>query len=289
MTAKAAVVGWPITHSLSPVLHGHWLRTYGIDGSYEKIAIPPDDFAARINELKQAGYRGVNVTVPLKEAAFALADKRHPAAVNAGAANLLVFTEDGRIGADNTDGTGLVDSLGQALGATWLGGRHVVLLGAGGAARGAIYALYTHHVAKVTVLNRSPDRACALADHARTQAPDGNFAAGALDDWPDIAPTADLVINTTSAGMKGNPALDIDLAPLPRDAAVCDIVYNPLETPLLAAARARGLTAVDGLGMLMHQAAPSFQAFFFQEMQGRMPEVTAELRAVLEKELAKGG
>jgi shikimate dehydrogenase len=284
MTVRAGVIGWPVAHSLSPVLHGHWLKQYGIDGTYEKIAAAPEDFGSTIAGLRAQGYSGVNVTVPHKEAAFALADTRHPAAANAKAANLLVFKQDGTIGADNTDGTGLVDSLGQALGPVWLGGRHVVLLGAGGAARGADFALYQHHVAKVTVLNRNPQRARALADHARAMAPDGNFAAGSLEDWPQAADKADLVINTTAAGMMGNPPLAIDLGALPKGAAVCDIVYNPLETPLLADARARGHKTIDGLGMLMHQAAPSFEAFF-----GVRPQVTPELRAVLERELKARG
>jgi shikimate dehydrogenase len=284
MTIKAGVIGWPVAHSLSPVLHGHWLKQYGIDGSYEKIAAAPEDFSSTIARLRAEGYSGVNVTVPHKERAFDQADSRRSAAVNAGAANLLVFTRDGTIGADNTDGTGLVDSLSQALGPIWLGGKHVVLLGAGGAARGAVFALYQHHVAKVTVLNRNPERARALADHARAMAPDGNFTAGSLEDWPQAADKADLVINTTAAGMKANPPLDIDLGALPKGAAVCDIVYNPLETPLLAAARARGHKAIDGLGMLMHQAAPSFEVFF-----GVRPQVTPQLRAVLERELKARG
>jgi shikimate dehydrogenase len=289
MTAKAAVIGWPVEHSLSPVLHGYWLKKYGIDGTYEKIAVPPEkDFAAEVARLRDGGCRGVNVTVPYKEAAFALADAPDDSTRQTGAANLLIF-KNGHIHARNTDGVGLADSLMQALGNIWPGGKSVVLLGAGGAARGAIWALHQQGVARITVLNRHKARAIQLVERRWSGAPDVKLRAGSLEDWESVAATADLVINTTSAGMKGNPPLAIDVGALPPGAAVCDIVYNPLETPLLAAARARNLEAIDGLGMLMYQAAPSFQAFFYKEMGGRMPEVTDELRTVLEKELANRG
>ena len=282
MTAKAGVVGWPIAHSLSPVLHGHWLKQYDIDGSYERIAIEPGTFPQRIAELRAAGFRGVNVTVPYKEEAFSLAQKKHQAAQITGAANLLVFTSDGEVGANNTDASGLFDSLEAALGRISLGGKNIVLLGAGGAARVAAFGLqHFGHVAKITILNRNKDRADGLVEHLRQYLPEAKFLTGGLEDWPDAAAEAWLVVNTTSAGMKGNPPLELDLAPLPITAAVCDIVYNPLETDLLKRAAARGHKTIDGLGMLMHQAAPSFQAFFFEEMKGKMPEVTPALRAAL--------
>lgn len=289
MTAKAGVIGWPVEHSLSPLLHGHWLKEYGIDGSYEKIPASPEEFPAKIAVLRDAGFRGVNVTVPHKEAAFALANNYRSEARNAEAANLLVFTKDGQIGADNTDGTGLADSLMKSLGDVWLGGKNIVLIGAGGAARGAVFSLYSHHVGKITILNRNPERAQTLAAHAAEFSPDGHFHAGALEDWSKAASDADLVINTTSAGMNGNPPLDLDLGALNKSAAVCDIVYSPLETRLLQDAKARGHRTIDGLGMLMHQAVPSFQAFFYEEMKGRMPEVTPALRAVLVKALQARG
>lgn len=290
MTAKAAVIGWPVDHSLSPVLHGYWLKKYAIDGSYERIAIPPQqDFGVTVLGLRDAGYRGVNVTVPYKEAAFRLADVKGQNAALTGAANLLLFGKDGRILADNTDGTGLAASLEEKLGP--LGGRdgHVVILGAGGAARGALAGLSQRGVARIIILNRHGPRADQLVEQARRQRLPGNVVAGSLEDWPGAARAAWLVINTTSAGMKGNPALAIDVGLLPPSAAVCDIVYNPLETPLLAAAKTRGLETIDGLGMLMHQAAPSFQAFFHAGMGGRRPDVTPELRAVLQEELAQHG
>jgi shikimate dehydrogenase len=281
---RAGVIGWPVDHSLSPVLHGYWLKQYGIDGSYEKIAATPEDFAATIQRLREEGYAGVNVTVPHKEVAFELADVKGQLATATGAANLLVFTKDGRIGAHNTDGTGLVDSLEQepsGVGVASLGGKNVIVLGAGGAARGIVEALYGRNVARITVLNRHAERAIQLVRHASPNRTNVKFEAGALADWKDTAKDAWLVINTTSAGMKGNPPLDLDLSPLPKDAAVCDIVYNPLETSLLRDAKARGLRTIDGLGMLMYQAAPSFQAFFYDEMGGAAPKVTGGLRAAL--------
>lgn len=290
MTAKAAVVGWPISHSLSPVLHGHWLREYGIDGSYEKIAIEPGTFPQRIAELREAGYRGVNVTVPFKEEAFALAQQKHQAVVVTGAANLLFDTPEGELGANNTDAVGLFDSLEAELGRASLGGKNIVLLGAGGAARGAAFGLqHFGQAAKITLLNRNKERADTLVSHLRQYLPLANFITGDLEDWPAAASDAWLLINTTSAGMKGNPPLEIDLDVLPKSAAVCDIVYNPLMTPLLKGAEARGHQTIDGLGMLMHQAAPSFQTFFYKEMGGRTPEVTPALRAALVKELQSRG
>jgi shikimate dehydrogenase len=282
MTAKAAVVGWPIQHSLSPVLHGHWLKAYGIDGSYEKIAIEPGAFAQRIAELRDAGYRGVNVTVPFKQDAFALAQARENAATICGAANLLSFADG--ITADNTDAFGLADSVEEVLGKGWLRWKNVVMLGAGGAARGVAYGLSHYGASEVTILNRSRDRADQLAADLGAHLPDAEFRTGTLDDWKTAAAEADLVVNTTSAGMKDTPPLDIDLSVLPQQAAICDIVYNPLMTHLLKDAQAKGLQTIDGLGMLMHQAAPSFEAFF-----GVRPKVTRDLRAALVQALQARG
>ena len=270
MTLKAGIVGWPVTHSLSPVLHGHWLSQHGIDGEIVRVPATPDDFAATIARLRAEGYRGINVTVPHKEAAFALADRKHASAGDAGAANLLIFRKDG-IEAFNTDTTGLAESLRQA--GPDLTGKTAVLLGAGGAARGAVLALDMLGAKTIHLLNRDPRRAAALAGFLSLRA---EILPAALTDWSSVAGDAALVVNTTSAGMTGNPPLDIDLSVLPQNATVCDIVYKPLETPLLKAARARKLQTIDGLGMLMHQAVPSFEAFF-----GVRPEVTPGLRAAL--------
>jgi shikimate dehydrogenase len=273
----AGVMGWPIAHSLSPVLHGYWLDELKIDGALVPLAVPREDFARVIGGLQRAGFRGVNVTVPHKEAAFALAHSCDAAAKAAGAANLLVFHQGGRIEGRNTDTAGLTESLREAMGS--LQGRTVMLLGAGGAARGAVLALEDLGAAKLHILNRHADKAAMLARSLQPLVK-CEIMAGGLEDWDKAAATADLLVNATSAGMKGNPPLPLDLARLRGAAAVLDIVYNPLETELLKQAKARGHATIDGLGMLMHQAVPSFQAFF-----GVRPSVTAGLRARLEQVL----
>jgi len=273
----AGVIGWPVSHSLSPALHGHWLEQYGIDGAMVPLAAKVDDFAAVIDGARRAGFKGVNVTVPHKESAFAIAHRVDAAAKSAGAANLLIF-QDGKIEGRNTDSIGLAESLRENIGT--LNGKPVVLLGAGGAARGAILALEMLGAGKIHLLNRDAHRAKTLAASLAPQVK-AAVEPGALSDWAKVARDAVLVVNSTSAGMGANPPLDIDLAVLPEDAAVCDIVYNPLETKLLKDAGARGHKTIDGLGMLMHQAAPSFEAFF-----GVRPQVTGELRAALVKVLS---
>ncbi|MES2292950.1 MAG: shikimate dehydrogenase [Pseudomonadota bacterium] len=273
----AGVVGWPIAHSLSPLLHGYWLDALKIDGALVPLAISREDFARVIGGLQRAGFRGVNVTVPHKEAAFALAHFCDAAATAAGAANLLVFHADGRIEGRNTDTVGLTESVRERMGS--LQGRTIILLGAGGAGRAAVLALDGLDAAKVHLLNRQADKAVMLA-RSLQPAVRCEIMPGGLEDWGKVAPGADFLINATSAGMKGNPPLRLDLAQLPGDATVLDIVYNPLETELLKQAKARGLATIDGLGMLMHQAVPSFEAFFAVK-----PEVTAGLRACLEQAL----
>jgi shikimate dehydrogenase len=271
----AGIIGWPVSHSLSPALHGHWLEEYKIDGAMVPLAATREDFAAVIDGVRRAGFKGVNVTVPHKEAAFALAHKWHDSALQAGAANLLVFGEAG-IEAHNTDTYGLTQSLGAVVG---LNRKKVVLLGAGGAARGAVLALAWLDATTIHILNRHIARAQALAQALESIVP-SKLLPGELGDWATVAGDAALLVNSTSAGMAGNAPLDLDLSVLSKSAVVCDIVYNPLETKLLKDAAARGHKTIDGLDMLMHQAAPSFEAFF-----GVKPKVTPGLRAVLEKAL----
>ena len=272
----AGIIGWPVSHSLSPALHGHWLAEYGIDGAMVPLATQVEDFSVVIDGLRRAGFKGVNVTVPHKEAAFAIAHRVDDAAKVAGAANLLIFRER-EIEARNTDSVGLAESLKENIGT--LDGDTVVLLGAGGAARGAILALEMLGAGKIHLLNRDPGRAKTLA---ASLAPRVKAAVvpGGLGDWARAAGDATLVVNSTSAGMGANPPLDLDLSVLPKSAAVCDIVYNPLQTELLKDAAGRGHKTIDGLGMLMHQAAPSFEAFF-----GVRPKVTPALREALVKVL----
>jgi shikimate dehydrogenase len=280
MTRRAGIIGWPVGHSLSPILHGHWLKEYGIDGEYLRLPAEPKDFAAMVERAGREGFAGLNVTVPHKEAAFALADIRDAAATAAGAVNLLIFRPDGKIEGRNTDSVGLAESLRENLGD--LTGKTVVLLGAGGAARGAVLALEANGASRIHILNRDAGRAERLAGSLAPMMK-AILVPGALESWNDVAPNADLLANTTSAGMTGNPSLSLDLAPLRKNAAVLDIVYNPLETELLKDAAARGHQTIDGLGMLMLQAAPSFEAFFSVR-----PKVTPALRAALVQALHAG-
>ena len=278
MTKRAGIIGWPVSHSLSPVLHGYWLKEYGVDGEYLRLSVQPEDFVAGVDRARREGFAGLNVTVPHKEAACKLAATRDKAAETSGAVNLLVFAEadiEGR----NTDHLGLHQSLEENLGENGLKDKTVILLGAGGAARAAILALDELGVAQIHILNRHWARGEGLS-HDLARKVKARLVPGPLINWASVAQTADLLLNTTSAGMSGNAPLELDLSPLPATAAVCDVVYNPLETQLLKDAAKRGHLVIDGLGMLMHQAEPSFEAFF-----GVKPTVTPGLRAVLESAL----
>lgn len=274
----AGVVGWPVAQSLSPLLHGHWLAEYGLGGTYVPLPVRPGDFVAAMADLRKSGFVGVNVTVPHKEAAFALADRHDAAAKITGAVNLLVFGPDG-VDGRNTDSPGLAAALEEGLGAGCVQGRAVVVWGAGGTARAAVHALSVLGAAEIRVLNRTPARAEALA----ALAVPARITAAGYDAWPEAGKDAALLVHTTSAGMKENPSLDLPLDVLPRDAAVFDAVYNPLETGLLRHARKLGFRTVDGLGMLMHQAVPAFAAFF-----GVEAAVTPALRNKLERALRGG-
>jgi shikimate dehydrogenase len=275
----AGVIGWPIAHSLSPLLHGHWIEAYRLDAAYVPFACAPEAFTAAIAGLRAAGIRGLNVTVPHKEAAFRLADKPDFSAQIAGAANLLVFGEDG-VTASNTDQPGLIAALNEVLGENALKGRKAVVLGAGGMARAAICGLAKMGIAEIAVLARNTERAEALAAALEPHL-EAKLTARGLDAWELVAPETVLAVNATSAGMKNLAPLDLKLEALPKGAAVFDAVYNPLETDLLRRARAAGLCAIDGLGLLMHQAAPSFAAFF-----GIEPKVDAVLKRKLVEALA---
>jgi shikimate dehydrogenase len=277
----AGVVGWPVSHSLSPRLHGFWLREYGVDGAYVPLAVAPELFATALGGLRAAGFAGVNVTNPHKVAAFAIADRVDDTARMAGAANLLVF-RDGKVEARNTDVEGLAACLAEELGVNALRGRSVAILGAGGAARGAVLALDRLGANEIRIFARNVARADALIAQLR-EGVTAKLGSTAWSDWPLLAKNSALLVNATSGGLAGAAALDLSLDPLPAAATVCDIVYNPLETPLLKEARARGHQTIDGLGMLMHQAVPAFAAFF-----GATPCVTPDLRAELEKALRHG-
>ena len=263
----AGVVGWPVAQSLSPRLHAHWLHEYGIDGAYLPLPVRPENFSTVLRGLRLAGFKGVSVTVPHKQAAFALTDHLDAVAGKTGAVNQLVFHDDGSINGLNTDVAGLAASLAGVR----VKGRCAVLLGAGGAARAAVLALDQLGAREIRIMNRSRSRADTLATML-APVTKARLVPTELEGRSKAAGDAALVVNATSAGMRGTPSPDISLEALPKDAVVCDIVYNPLETDLLRRAEARGLKTIDGLGMLMHQAVPAFRAFF-----GVEPKVTPEL------------
>lgn len=266
---RAFVTGHPIAHSRSPKIHRHWLEEYGIDGSYQAIDVRPEDFAAFLKSLDENGYRGGNVTIPHKEAAFALVERRDEAAEAIGAVNTL-WLEDGVLWGGNTDALGFAGNLDEHA-PGWAANGPAVVLGAGGASRAVIYALKDRGLNDIRIVNRTLARAEELAD--RFGAGVSAHGAGAVG---ELLSDAGLLINTTALGMHGNETLAADPAGLPGHAIVTDIVYVPLETPLLAAARARGLKTVDGLGMLLHQAVPGFERWF-----GKRPEVTPRLRRMI--------
>lgn len=275
-TVVAGVVGQPIGHSLSPVLHNAWLTAAGIDGVYVALAPKAEGFAAFVEGQRGGGaIRGVNVTVPFKEAALAAADEASARARLAGAANLLIFETDGRIRADNTDGVGLLGAFEvQAPGFDPAAGP-VAVMGAGGAARGAVAALLLAGTPEVRVLNRTLSKAQDLAiDLGR------KVSAAALADAGAVFAGVTAVINATAAGMAGGQGLDVPLEKTPSGAVVMDMFYKPLETPFLAQAKALGRRTVDGLEMLVRQAEPSFEALF-----GAPPPPTVDVRALALKAL----
>lgn len=267
-TLRAGIFGWPVEHSKSPRLHGHWLARYGIDGAYVHLPASPEAFPGQVRRLAAEGWRGANVTIPHKEAALALADEASERARAIGAANTLVF-ENGRIHADNTDAFGFIESLKD--GGSFPASLPAAILGAGGAARAVIWALLDAGVPEVRLTNRTRARADALA---------GAFGVRVrVVPWGDRSAAvagAGIVVNTTSLGMKGQPPLEIDLLGAAEGAVATDAVYTPLMTPFLVAAEKAGLRPVDGLGMLLHQARPGFAAWF-----GVEPEVDEALRAAV--------
>jgi len=267
-TRLAGVLGWPVAHSRSPRLHNYWLAQYGINGAYLPLPVRAEHFAEAVKGLVRLGFAGANVTVPHKEAAFALCDRADDSATKAGAANTLVFAPSGEIHGSNTDGFGFIEALHAGVPGFDARKCPAVVLGAGGSARAVVQALTAAGAPEIRLVNRTPERAERLAAELRGPIRRFGWAEGAR-----CLEGAALLVNTTMLGMKGQPPLEIDLAALPQSAAVNDIVYVPLETPLLRAARARGNPAVDGLGMLLHQARAGFKAWF-----GRDPEVTEALR-----------
>lgn len=270
---KAFVVGHPIAHSRSPLIHGYWLDRYGITGSYERIDVAPDRFADFVSAMPASGFAGGNVTIPHKEAACRLVGRLDEAAELIGAANTL-WIEDGVVCGGNTDAAGFAASL-DAAAPAWRSATSALVIGAGGASRAIVFALRQAGIAEIRLVNRTETRSRELADRFGER-----IRVHRWDEMDDLAGSSQLVVNTTALGMHGEGGVMVDVGRLPDAAIVADIVYVPLKTPLLAAAERRGLIAVDGLGMLLYQAAPGFERWF-----GRRPEVTPELRALIVRDL----
>jgi shikimate dehydrogenase len=269
----ACIIGWPVEHSRSPLIHNYWLKTYGIAGEYRREAVPPDEFEAFVQSLAARDYVGANVTVPHKEKAlaYALPDEQARAV---GAANTL-WIAGGFLHATNTDVEGFLNNL-DACAPQWDRGLdNAVVVGAGGAAHAVVYALLTRRVERITVVNRTPHRAEALRERFLER-----LQVAPWEQLNDLLGEATLLVNTTTLGMAGQPELGADVGRLPSHAIVADLVYVPLVTPLIKMAKAKGLRTADGLGMLLHQAVRGFELWF-----GRKPEVTAELRALAEADL----
>jgi len=268
---RAFVIGYPIGHSRSPLIHGYWLRQAGLQGRYDAVEVKPDDLPSFVSSLKDgsSGLVGGNVTIPHKEAVLALVDDVDDIARQIGAANTL-WLEDGRLMATNTDSHGFAANLDEHA-PGWDAGSTAVILGAGGASRAVIHAVLSRGFENVCVVNRTVERAKALMDCFGPR-----VAAYGMDELSGLLPAADLFVNTTSLGMDGHEVPGIDFTVMADGALVTDIVYVPLETPILAMARRQGMRTVDGLGMLLHQAVPGFAKWF-----GLTPEVTPELRQLI--------
>ena len=273
---RAFVVGWPISHSKSPLIHGHWLKIYGITGQYEKRAVSPEDLPRFITTLADQGFVGGNVTIPHKEAILPFVDVCHQTAARLGAAN-TVWLEDGQLHADNTDGYGFLANLDQHQPGWDDNGedKSALILGAGGACRPIIDGLIARGFETITLVNRTRERAEVVASLFKNLGLGGIISVKEWDDRSALCRGQSLLVNTTSLGMDKQPPLTIALDDLPETALVTDIVYAPLMTDLLSRARERGNPVVDGLGMLLHQAVPGFEKWF-----GKRPEVTEDLRAL---------
>ena len=273
-TKLAGIMGWPVTHSRSPALHNFWIDEHAIEGAYVPLAVRPEHLAQALRALPALSFRGCNLTLPHKQAALAVVDKVDPLARRIGAINTIIVMPDGSLEGRNTDAFGFRENLRERAPDWKPSAGPAVVLGAGGGARGVIAALIEARVEEIRIVNRTLVRAEQVARDLA--------AAGARITalpWSELATAlrvAGLLVNTTSLGMSGEAPLEIDLSPLPASAVVADIVYVPLETPLLAAARERGLRTVDGLGMLLHQGRPGFEAWF-----GSPVQVTRELRAAV--------
>lgn len=271
----AAVMGWPVMHSRSPLLHGYWMQQLGLAGAYLPLAIRPEGLAAALRALHPLGFAGCNLTIPHKREALAIVDEVDDVARRIGAISCVVVRPDGSLSGSNNDCFGFVESIKAEIAGWRADAGPAVVLGAGGGSRAICYGLAQEGAPEIRLVNRTLATAQALA--AEFGAP---IAAVPWEERHAALAGAALVVNTTSAGMVGQPPLDLALDALPPTALAADIVYTPLETPFLAAARARGSRTINGLGMLLHQARPAWRAWFGIETQ-----VTPELRALIERSL----
>jgi shikimate dehydrogenase len=279
-TRLAGIMGWPVAHSRSPTLHGFWLGETGVDGAYLPLPVRPQHIEQALRALPILGFRGCNLTHPHKQTALAVVDRLEPLARRIGAVNTIVIGPDGMLEGRNTDAFGFFESLHDAIPIWEPAGGPAAILGAGGAARAVVAALGDAGVTEIRLVNRTLAHAEAIASDLAT--PNTSIT---IYSWEEVGAAlrhAGLLVNTTSLGMAGEPPLMLDLAPLPPSSPVVDIVYVPLETDLLAAARRRGHPVVDGLGMLLHQGRPGFEAWF-----GTPVKVTRELRAAILSTLAQ--
>jgi shikimate dehydrogenase len=275
LTRAACIIGWPVEHSRSPLIHNYWLKYYGIAGEYRREAVPPEQFANFLKNLSARGYAGANVTVPHKEAALALSrpDDRARAV---GAANTL-WLDNGVLRSTNTDVEGFLDNLDACLPAWDRGLSKAVVLGAGGAASAVVYGLVLRGIARIVVVNRTPKRAEALRQRFGERVQPARW-----DERNALLADAGLLVNATTLGMEHQPPLTLEVGRLPSHAVVADLVYVPLITPLVRTAKAGGLRTADGLGTLLHQAVRGFALWF-----GKKPQVTLELQALVQADLAR--
>lgn len=272
---KALVIGWPIQHSRSPLIHSYWLDKYGIAGSYEKRAVSKEELPDFLQTLATTGFRGCNVTIPHKEQVFKIVSVIDPITKEIGAVN-TVYVEKNQLFGLNTDGYGFLSNLKES--ANWnSNGKICAIIGAGGAARGIIAALKSDGIKSIFLFNRTIGKAEKLAKEFGPV-----VRAKSMEELEEFLNKTDLLVNTTSLGMSGQSSLNISLKNLPPASCVADIVYDPLETKLLQQAKENGNQVVDGLGMLLHQAVPGFEKWF-----GKRPEVTAELRELIVADLQK--
>jgi shikimate dehydrogenase len=279
-TLLAGIMGWPVAHSRSPVMHGFWLEKTGIDGAYLPLPVRPEQVEQALRALPVLGFRGCNLTIPHKHAALAVADRVEPLARRIGAANTIIVSSDGTLEARNTDAYGFRENLRELAGDWRPGAGPAVVLGAGGSARAVVAALADAGVTEIRIVNRTRHRAERIRDDLSEIS--RRISVHSWDEAASVQRDAGLLVNTTSLGMTGQPPLVLDLALLPRSSPVVDIVYVPLETRLLATARRRGHPVVDGLGMLLHQGRPGFEAWF-----GVPVRVSPELRAVVRATLVR--